>query len=199
MRRIEVAGGIASGKTTLAKRFEESGYHCVFECFRENPFWRAFYEDIPRFAFETEVTFLLQHYHGFNAIRECSAAVVADYSVVLDRAYVDVTLDGTAKRAFLAVFDEVIRRLGPPDVLVHLRCDAEIELERILRRSRDEESAITLEYLDRLNESIRAHAMQLGAKQLVAIDSGCMNFADDEVLAKDIIDEVANRLSALAK
>ena len=28
-----------------------------------NPFWEAFYTDPSAYTFETEITFLLQHYH----------------------------------------------------------------------------------------------------------------------------------------
>jgi deoxyadenosine/deoxycytidine kinase len=43
--RIEICGGIASGKTTLAVLMQRSGYSAVFENFTLNPFIENFYSD----------------------------------------------------------------------------------------------------------------------------------------------------------
>lgn len=62
--RIEICGGIASGKTTLAKLLEENGIgKAIYENFEKNPFWEAFYKNPSKYAFETEIAFTLQHYH----------------------------------------------------------------------------------------------------------------------------------------
>jgi deoxyadenosine/deoxycytidine kinase len=63
-RRIEITGIIAAGKTTLARALADAGFaYGVFESFANNPFYDAFYRNPYRCSFETEVTFLLQHYH----------------------------------------------------------------------------------------------------------------------------------------
>jgi deoxyadenosine/deoxycytidine kinase len=59
IKRIEIAGGIASGKTTLARLLRKVGLQAIHEQFRKNPFFTAFYEDPGYTAFETEITFLL--------------------------------------------------------------------------------------------------------------------------------------------
>ena len=62
--RIEICGGIASGKTSLAKLLEEHTIGTViYEDFKVNPFWEAFYNNPGEYIFETELTFTLQHYH----------------------------------------------------------------------------------------------------------------------------------------
>lgn len=61
--RVEFCGGIASGKTTLTKLLQIENLTSVFEDFGKNPFYRAFYHDPVGTAFETELTFLSQHYH----------------------------------------------------------------------------------------------------------------------------------------
>ena len=134
MRRIEVCGGIASGKTTLASILPSSSFFPIFEDFKNNPFWEAFYSDPDKFSFETEITFLLQHYHQIIASEPQGEVIVSDYSFILDRAYVDVTLQGSTRYSFLAVYDEVINRLPPPALVVYLDCTPKVELERIRDR-----------------------------------------------------------------
>jgi hypothetical protein len=62
-QRIEICGGIASGKTTLAYLLADGG-ECslALEKFRENPFWKRFYERPDLFAYEKKTTcFIAQH------------------------------------------------------------------------------------------------------------------------------------------
>ena len=68
--RIEICGGIASGKTTLANLLARSNIDPILEDFQTNLFWRAFYADPAGTAFETEITFLLQHYHQIKTARK---------------------------------------------------------------------------------------------------------------------------------
>src|SRR5262245_59019820 len=93
VQRIEIAGGIASGKTTLARLLGQSGrIKAVHEQFRKNPFFEAFYRDPAGTAFETELTFLLQHYHLQRKAMRLDGSYCVDFSAVLDHAYACVTL-----------------------------------------------------------------------------------------------------------
>ncbi|HRP37690.1 MAG TPA: deoxynucleoside kinase, partial [Candidatus Dojkabacteria bacterium] len=45
VQRIEICGGIASGKTTLANLLARLDIEPILENFQTNPFWQAFYND----------------------------------------------------------------------------------------------------------------------------------------------------------
>jgi deoxyadenosine/deoxycytidine kinase len=82
---IEVCGGIASGKTTFAGLMTRIGLKPVFEEFRTNPFWQAFYFDPAKYAFETEITFMLQHYHQIKKDQLIMGkSICCDFSFFLD-------------------------------------------------------------------------------------------------------------------
>ena len=178
--RIEVCGGIASGKTTATRLFQDGKHALVEEDFQSNPFWRAFYDDPAGNAFEAELTFLLQHFHQVkNACGE-GKNLVCDFSFLLDRAYTNVTLDSRKRRAFAAVYAEVCRSVPPPTLLVYLSCPAETQLKRIRARARAVESAITIEYLRALNSSLKrwiGRYRKIGA--VLEIDSEAIDFAHD--------------------
>src|SRR5688572_12438580 len=81
--RIEVSGGIAAGKTTLAKLMRDYGFNAVLENYRANPFIRSFYSNPTGYAFETEITFLLQHYSQIKTSSAGQQILICDYSLYL--------------------------------------------------------------------------------------------------------------------
>ena len=73
---------MACGETTLVGLFENEKAITLFEDFKANPFWEQFYVDPERFAFETEITFLLQHYSQIKAASGSKEAIVCDFSLL---------------------------------------------------------------------------------------------------------------------
>ncbi|GKS70417.1 deoxyguanosine kinase [Nitrosomonas sp. PY1] len=194
--RIEICGGIASGKTTLANLLGRSNINPILESFQTNPFWRAFYADPVGTAFETEITFLLQHYHQIKSAQNSKNLIASDFSLYLDLAYAYVTLPQNKREVFLSVYREVEKELGTPDLLIHLKCDPKIELQRIRERGRDVENAITIEYLQQINiqlEKILNEKAHL--HKLLVIDSGLLDFAHDEEVQQSILDQINDNLA----
>lgn len=193
--RIEICGGIASGKTTFATLLKHAGIDTILENFQTNPFWEAFYRDPVRHAFETEVTFLLQHYHQIKVNGATAKLFACDFSLLLDRAYANVTLYDSKHQTFSAVYEEVVKDLNLPDLLVHLRCGAVAELERICKRGRAVEASITLEYLGKLNDSVERQVSEVwGKTKVISIDSEHQNFAHDETVKRDVLHLVLQAL-----
>lgn len=187
---IELCGGIASGKTTLAGIMSRRT-GAVMEQFRDNPFWQAFYADRARFAFETEVSFLLQHYHQLKAEASDIEAVTADFSLCLDKAYAEVTLRAGQLCVFNAVYEQVRGELGNPSLLVYLRCGAAEQLKRIRRRRRKPEKAICFKFLEELNRSLDKQMVRVRATvPIIEIDSECRDFAHDNRVSDDVLNEI---------
>ncbi len=198
LERIEVCGGIASGKTTLATLIGTLNIHSLFENFKTNPFWKEFFSDPTRFAFETEISFMLQHYHEIKRNHMAGAVSVCDYSFLLDSAYAEIGLKGKQLAAFLTVYEEIKRELAFPALLIYLQCDARTELERIRRRARQEEDSITIEFLDDLNRAVEQQVMSVAGKvEVITIDSAAKNFAEDEAIKQETIQLISNSLSVL--
>jgi len=61
---IAIEGVIGVGKTSLARLLQPSyDSSLLLEVFEENPFLSRFYEDRERYAFQTQMFFLLSRYH----------------------------------------------------------------------------------------------------------------------------------------
>lgn len=175
---IEIIGSIASGKTTLAQLLREGGLPVVLEDFRSNPLWAAFYADPVGNAFETELTFTLQHYHEIKQALRAGKPFACDFSLVLDQAYADVTLSGKRHTIYSTVLQELWDEIGFPRKLIHLSCPEAVLLERIRARKRKPEEAITLDYLQSLTRSIQRNLERLGqGTEIIEIDSRALDFA----------------------
>jgi deoxyguanosine kinase len=176
--RVEICGGIASGKTTLCNLLGKSQLTCVLENFMDNPFWPLFYKDPERHAFETDITFLLQHY---SQVKELTKNAICDFSLIQDLAYARVNLRGGRLAAFRAVYEQVVEEVTRPSLVVHLECSAQTELQRILHRQRREEKKLQLSYLASLNEAISFAALEMRKSiPILEIDSGSVDFANNQ-------------------
>ncbi len=195
--RIEISGGIASGKTTFAGLFDNFKLEILFEDFKTNPFWKAFYTNPGKYIFETEITFLLLHYHQIKKYFESSEKIaICDFSFLLDMAYAKVGLDDNKLEAFEKVYSEIQREFGPPSLLIYLECSAETELGRIQRRGRSEEKMITLEFLDSLNNALKKEVEKYqGHPKVITIDSSKKDFAHDESIKNEMRQLIADFIS----
>lgn len=198
-KRIEIAGIIASGKTTLARVLADSGIaNAVLESFSTNPFYEAFYRDPSACAFETEVTFLLQHYHAIHT-RDATklVPVVCDFSVELDSAYAATTLTDDEVRTFSAVRTHVTRVIGEADLIVALDCRPGEALRRIQERGRAAEGSITIGYLDALSASLHDKLKQTSGKVL-KVNSEMLDFSVPGDAQASVVRRIAADMSLLS-
>jgi len=183
---VEVCGGIASGKTTLATVLNSPRLAVALENFSENPFWQAFYKDPVGNALETEIVFLLQHYHHIKMSKRQSTSFICDFSLYLDLAYAMITLDESGKNIFESIFAEINRHISRPALIVRLKCSPETELQRIRSRGRAQERAITVDYLSRLELALEA-ALKRAQSMVVTIDSEQIDFRNDSSVVREIL------------
>lgn len=197
-KRVEICGSIASGKTTLARALGGS-FNVISERFRDTQFYHAFYEDPTKYAFETELDFLLQHYHLIKRYRPGRHAI-CDYSLWLDRAYASANLSPGQRHAFAVVWEEILADLGPPGLIVYLRCPEHVLMQRIARRARVEETAITEEYLSRLGREAASEMRLLSATlPILEINSDNVDFTPESTTRPFLLSYLCSLVDALLK
>jgi deoxyguanosine kinase len=188
LNRVEICGGIASGKTTLATVMQSAGHHTVFENFKLNPFIEKFYSDPEFYSFETEISFLLQHYSQIKTEARQAKGFFCDYSLLLDSSYAEVTLTPSHLKIFQDVYETVVSEILSSNLIIHLRCSAETQLDRIRQRNRSMESGITTQYLDLLNRRVdSAVKVEHPQCRILEIDSQALDFAHDRATQNEII------------
>ncbi|MDE0224505.1 MAG: deoxynucleoside kinase [Gammaproteobacteria bacterium] len=177
LERVEIAGCIASGKTTLVRALEGQ-FRAVYENHRVNPFWKSFYRDPSAYTFETEITFLLQHYHFAKlGALDSRKPVVLDHSFELDLAYARVGLEGSRRRLFESIYGEIQDEVGFPRAIVIINCTVEVLARRIQERGRSFEVGVPLEFLSNLQCELERRIDELqGSVKIIRVDSEHTDF-----------------------
>jgi deoxyadenosine/deoxycytidine kinase len=156
-RHIAVEGPIGAGKTTLAQILvDRFGGRLVTEPVEENPFLGSFYDDRRKYAFQTQLFFLLSRFQQQQELFQqdlFNQVTVADYLFAKDRIFAALNLEP----AELALYEQIYGLLGArtvkPDLVVYLQARHEVLLGRIRRRGRAIERNLDPEYLEALSKA----------------------------------------------
>jgi deoxyadenosine/deoxycytidine kinase len=182
VQRIEICGGIATGKTALARNLTYDGAgRLIEERFREVPFWEKFYAAPQKYAFEKNVSFLLFHADSIRdlVLIDDQRPAICDFSMFQDLAYASMGAASADLHIIRPIYDKLIERIGFPSLIVKLNCAPETQLERIHRRGRPQEKAIEKSYLIELSAKIEDDLAALRKQQKIAvmeIDTDKTNF-----------------------
>jgi len=152
IERVEICGNIASGKTTLASAFNNAGYSCIFENFSNIMCLDDFYKNPPEYAFETEMTFTLQHYYQLK--KAGAPMVISDFSRITDYAFARTTLDNDELVIYEKMFEHLICKIGMPERIILLNTPTDELLKRLNERGRDNEKGISRNYLENVYDNI---------------------------------------------
>jgi deoxyguanosine kinase len=155
---IAIEGVIGVGKTTLARLLQPAfDSELLLEVFEENPFLSDFYSDRERYAFQTQIFFLLSRYHqqrrGVRIILEAGKNLLSDYTFAKDSLFARINLKGDELDMYRRVHEALAEKISPPDLLVYLRADTEVLMHRIALRDRSYERNIERNYIDDLNRA----------------------------------------------
>src|SRR5829696_2850726 len=96
---IAIEGVIGVGKTTLARLLQNTfDAEVLLEVFEENPFLSDFYADRERYAFQTQIFFLLSRYHQQRRmvppVLGEGKSLIADYTFEKDALFARINLRG---------------------------------------------------------------------------------------------------------
>jgi deoxyadenosine/deoxycytidine kinase len=151
---IVLAGNIGAGKTSLTERLGgRMGWQTAFESVADNPYLPDFYADMHSWSFHLQIFFLGHRARQYLELAASPQSAILDRSIYED-AYIFARalhhLNNLNERDYLAyrsVFDLIVSKLPPPDLLIYLRAPVNVLFERIRRRGRSIEGGITAEYL----------------------------------------------------
>lgn len=155
---IAIEGVIGVGKTTLARLLQKSfDAEVLLEVFEENPFLSDFYGDRARYAFQTQIFFLLSRYHQQNnnvpKVLSEGKNLISDYTFAKDALFAGINLKGDELDMYHKVHDALGEKIPKPDLLVYLQASTETLMNRIAFRDRPYERQMERSYIDELNKA----------------------------------------------
>ena len=157
---IAIEGVIGVGKTTLARLLSPAfDAEMLLEVFEENPFLADFYGDRERYAFQTQIFFLLSRYHqqrAAPALLKSNTDLIADYTFGKDALFAGINLKGDELETYHQVHEALAEKVLVPDLVVYLKADTGVLMQRIAHRDRPYERNMDPGYIDEINSAYDA-------------------------------------------
>jgi deoxyadenosine/deoxycytidine kinase len=158
---VAIEGVIGVGKTTLARllqaRFDAE---LLLEIFEENPFLSDFYSDRARYAFQTQIFFLLSRYRQQHStvpkLLASSRNLLADYTFAKDALFAGINLSGDELEMYHKVHEALGEKIPKPDLILYLQATTDVLMQRIAYRDRSYERQMERSYIDELNHAYEA-------------------------------------------
>ena len=203
---IAIAGNIGSGKTTLTRMLTE---RYAAKCYLEecdNPYIGDFYENMNRWAFNLQISFLGSRIQQtMDMLSESEAGVIFQDRTIYEDAHIfadnlhEMGLMTTRDiETYMKIFRLVTSLIPQPDLLIYLKSSVPQLVARIQKRGRGYEQSMSLEYLEGLN---RRYDEWIGSYEgrLLVVDTDRLDFESDPAAFESITDRIDAQLYGLFK
>lgn len=194
IRYIAVEGAIGAGKTTLATMLGETlKGNVVMEQFEENPFLTDFYRDPERFAFQTQIFFLLNRYKQQQKLFQSDLFhrfLVTDYIFEKDKIFAYLNLQDEELRLYETLVGAIERNIPTPDVVVYLQSNVPRLMSNIKKRARSFETEMSETYIKDLNEAYNYFFFRYRATPLLIVNAVDLDFVADKNQFESLVREI---------
>lgn len=200
---IAVEGVIGAGKTSLAKMLATKlNARLILEQFEENPFLGKFYEDRRKFAFQTQMFFLVNRYKqllDFQHYDLFTEYIVADYIFEKDRLFAELNLSKEELQIYNTLFPLLKKNIRKPDLIIFLHSSTDRLEKNIRHRSREIEKNLNREYLNSLSQVYSDYFFKEETGRLLIVDSTDFDFVANKSDFDELMTEIFRADSALVE
>jgi len=201
-RYIAIEGVIGVGKTSLARLLaERMNARLLLEEPDSNPFLEDFYKDPRRYAFQTQMFFLVSRYQELKEMRQPDLfhdAVVSDYLFQKDRIFANINLMDRELRLYDKVAPLLEEEIPAPDLVVYLQSSPEVIRSRIQQRGRQYEKAMDPNYTATLAEAYNYFFFHYREAPLLVVNTNEMNFVDRRADLEELVARIENHREGIA-
>ncbi len=181
---IAIEGVIGVGKTSLSEILSQRlNARLVLEKFEDNPFLSDFYKDRDRYAFQTQIFFLLSRYRQQMELFQTELFhknLVTDYMFIKDKLFAYLNLNEKELMLYDQMLNLLIRQIPKPDLVIYLQADTERLLKNIASRGRDFEKNMDADYIEALNQMYNQYFFRYNETPLLIINTTDIDFVHNE-------------------
>ena len=198
-RYIAIEGPIGVGKTSLARLLaKEFNARCILEKPEENPFLPHFYQDRRKYAFQTQIFFLLNRFQQQKEMAQLdlfNQVTLCDYLFSKDRIFASLNLDEHELALYEQIYQLLHGQIPSPDLAVFLQARPEVLLHRIKSRNIPYEKEINLEDLRKLVDAYNYYFFHYDQTPLLVVDTSEINI----VSRKEDLDQLVREIKQMGK
>jgi len=181
---IAVEGVIGAGKTSLVRKLQTRlNARMILENHDENPFLARFYKHRKRYAFQTQMFFLISRYKQLEDLDQGSLFnehIVSDYIFEKDLLFAWLNLDNEELRLYNQIFPKLAQNLRKPDLVIYLKADVQRLLYNIKKRHRSYELDMDEGYIADLYDMYNEYFLGYNETPLLIVNSTDIDFVHNE-------------------
>jgi len=193
-RHIVVEGPIGVGKTSLVHMLADRlGSRIILEHIGENPFLGKFYKDRRRYAFQTQLFFLISRFQQQRELLQqdlFTQSTVCDYMFAKDKIFAYLNLTDDELRLYEAVYDLLEPEVVHPDLVIYMVAEVPILLERIRHRNREFERNISADYLKELTAAYSRFFFAYDDSPLLVVNTSDIDFVHNSDDFEALVDQI---------
>jgi deoxyguanosine kinase len=193
-RYIAIEGPIGVGKSSLAKILAQKyASRLVKEEVAGNPFLERFYENSRKFAFQTQLFFLLSRYRQQRELAQgdlFEAGLVCDYILAKDKIFALINLEDDEISLYESIYKLLVSTLPKPDLVIYLQARPEVLLSRVRKRGITYERNISLDYLRTLSDAYNEYFFHYNETPLLVVNTSEIDFVESPRDLEHLVREV---------
>ncbi|HEX7523580.1 MAG TPA: deoxynucleoside kinase [Candidatus Deferrimicrobium sp.] len=193
-RYIAIEGPIGVGKSSLAKILAQKyASRLVKEEIAGNPFLERFYENPRKFAFQTQLFFLLSRYRQQRELAQgdlFEAGLVCDYILAKDKIFALINLEDDEVSLYESIYKLLVSTLPKPDLVIYLQARPEVLLSRVRKRGIAYERNISLDYLRTLSDAYNEYFFHYNETPLLVVNTSEIDFVESPRDLEHLVREV---------